>query len=62
MILALAMLSAEPAWAGHPPGAVLEDAMVVDVTDEGLAVVGDLALGIVPDRLELPGIAQGSTD
>jgi hypothetical protein len=62
MILALAMFAAEPAYAGHPPGAVLEDAVVVDVTTEGLAAVGDIALGIVPTQIELPGIASGSTD
>ncbi|MFT4628247.1 MAG: hypothetical protein ACI8PZ_006942, partial [Myxococcota bacterium] len=46
----------------HPPGAVIEDAIVVDVTNDGLAAVGDMALAIVPARIELPGIASGETD
>ncbi len=62
MMLALLMLVADPALAGHPPSAVLEDAVVVDVTTDGLATIGDLALEIVPTELALPGIASGSTD
>ncbi len=62
MSLALALALATPAFAGHPPGVVLEDAVVVDVTTDGLDALGELGLEFVPSELALPGIGSGGTD
>jgi len=38
----------------HEPGALIEEAAVVDVTDEGFTAVGGLLPALVPDQIDIP--------
>jgi len=52
-------LFASPALAEvHPPGAVIEEAAVIDVTDDGLDAVGDLIPALIPTEFEIPDMAD----
>ncbi len=48
------------AQAGHPAGTPL-DAIALDVTPEGMALVEPIAQGIVPPTLEVPGFSDSSS-
>ncbi len=52
-------LSTAPALAEvHPPGAVLEDAAVIDITDDGLDAVGDLVPALIPTSFDIPDMSD----
>ncbi len=52
-------LPASPVWATlHEPGAVIEEAAVVDVTDQGLDAVGDLIPALIPTSFEIPDMSD----
>jgi len=40
------------------PGALIEDAAVVDVTDDGLDAAGDLIPALVPSRIDIPDMGD----
>ncbi len=42
----------------HPPGAVIEQAAVIDVTDDGLAAVGELIPALIPTSFEIPDMSD----
>ncbi len=53
-----------PLWMGtaqaetHPPGAVIEDAAVIDVTDDGLDAVGELIPALIPTSFDIPDMSD----
>ena len=54
-----ALLLAAPANAElHPPGAVIEDAAVIDVTDDGLDAVGELIPALIPSNFDIPDMSD----
>jgi hypothetical protein len=42
----------------HPPGALIEEAAVVDVTDNGLDAVGDLIPALIPTSFDIPDMSD----
>ena len=52
-------LLASPALAElHEPGAVIEEAAVIDVTDDGLDAVGDLIPALIPSEFDIPDMSD----
>ena len=58
-LIPIAALMSPPANAElHAPGAVIEQAAVIDVTDDGLDAVGDLIPALVPSEFDIPDMAD----
>ncbi|MFH1469346.1 MAG: hypothetical protein ABIO70_33485 [Pseudomonadota bacterium] len=54
-LLLASLLVSPPASATlWEPGALIEDAAVIDVTDDGLDAVGGLIPALIPDRVDIP--------
>ena len=56
--LLLLTLTSALAIAAHSPGAVIEDAVLIDITPEGFGAVTDLIPALLPERIDVPGLSD----
>ena len=56
--LAVLLLTSTVAIAAHAPGAIIADAIMVDITPDGFDSIVDVIPALLPDQLDIPDQAQ----
>lgn len=59
LLLSLLVSTSSALAEDWPPGAVIEDAAVADITPEGFDAVAMVIPGFLPSQIDIPGVSQG---